>query len=145
MPARYPLQTLQVQSPCPADWNTMTGDQQRRFCEHCQKHVHDLSTMPAEEAERLICSAAGELCVRYARDPQTNQVITLDYRPPPPTSPRRAMLVVASLLAACGVSASWAAVRILRKPPAPPVNYVVGRMLPPRLPPTTGPTNTCPE
>jgi hypothetical protein len=132
--ARHPLQTLQVQNPCPTDWDAMTGDGRRRFCAHCQKHVHDLSAMSADEAERLICSAAAALCVRFARDPKTDQVVTLDYRPVPPASRRRAMVVFAAILTACGVSGAWATIRILHNPPPPPANHVLGEMLVPPQP-----------
>jgi hypothetical protein len=79
MSARRSLDVLEIKTPCPADWDAMTGDAQTRFCAHCQKHVHDLSQMPRDQAERLVCESAGNLCVRFARD-EAGQVITLDYR-----------------------------------------------------------------
>src|SRR4051812_2479738 len=79
MSARKPLEVLQIKTPCEADWDTMTGNAQSRFCAHCNKHVHDLSAMPRAQAERLVCENAGNLCVRFARD-EAGQVLTLDYR-----------------------------------------------------------------
>jgi hypothetical protein len=130
MPAQDTLDTVQVSTPCPAAWDAMAGDDQRRFCAHCHKHVHNLSAMSSNDAERLFCASAGDLCVRFARDPQTSRIITLDYRPPPVSSRRRAMLVIASLVAALGVSGAWAAVRIFGKPPAPVPTIRMGELMP---------------
>ena len=60
-----PLSVIRVKSPCPESWEAMTGDEKSRFCAGCQRHVHNLSAMPREEAERLICESAGRLCVRF--------------------------------------------------------------------------------
>lgn len=73
------LDVIEVPRPCPVPWETMTGsDAQRRFCSHCNRHVHDLSAMSRAEAEDLICKSAGELCVRFMRTPD-GKVKTLDY------------------------------------------------------------------
>ena len=78
MNARLSLEQIDVPVPGPADWNAMTGDRRGRFCQHCQKTVHNLSAMSRDEAERLVCQAAGSLCVRYAVS-ATGNVMTLDY------------------------------------------------------------------
>src|SRR3954471_20635649 len=79
--ARMALEVLRVETPCPQDWDAMTGDGDRmRYCEGCGLHVHNLSAMPREDAERLVCESAGRLCVRYERMP-TGTVRTLEYAP----------------------------------------------------------------
>ena len=142
---RRPLDVIEVKQPCPMSWEQMRGDDTRRFCAHCNKHVHNLSAMPADEAEKLVCSAAGELCVRYARDPVTQQVMTLDYQPKFVPSRRRVIAVMLSILSACGISGAWAANKLLRKPAPPPPpapTFVAGAMLMPT--PSTSPVNpTC--
>lgn len=45
----------------------MTGDEKKRFCSSCDKHVHHLSEMTRREAESLLTSQPG-LCVRYSHD-----------------------------------------------------------------------------
>src|SRR4051812_8134313 len=115
MSTRRALDVIQIDKPCSANWDEMRGDQQRRFCTHCQKHVHDLSSISINEAERLVCTSAGNLCVRFARDPETGQVITLDYRPKPTISRRRALLTIASILSALGFTGAWAAAKLLQK------------------------------
>src|ERR1051325_2898557 len=79
--ATVKLDVVQVKNPCPANWNQMAGTSASRFCGTCQKHVHNLSTMYADQAERLLCESAGKLCVRFARD-DAGTMITLDYQPP---------------------------------------------------------------
>ncbi len=69
------LKNLTVASPCTADWNSMKGNDQVRFCEHCSFDVHNLSAMTRSQAERLVARSNGRLCIRYYRnssgDPQT--------------------------------------------------------------------------
>ena len=47
----------------------MIGNDQVRFCEHCQLHVNDLSAMTRHEAMRLVARSQGRLCVRYVQLP----------------------------------------------------------------------------
>ena len=62
-----PLDNIRVASPCSQDWEAMNGDERKRFCGSCQLNVYNLSGMTKEEAERLILSAEGRLCVRFFR------------------------------------------------------------------------------
>ena len=73
------LDQVKVAIPCAARWDQMTGTKTHRFCQHCQKTVHDLSAMPLADAERLLCQSAGSLCIRYVKGID-GQVQTLDYR-----------------------------------------------------------------
>jgi hypothetical protein len=67
--SRYtnPLDNIQIASPCPADWNQMFGDERKRFCGDCKLNVYNLSDMTRHEAENLIMSSEGRLCVRFFR------------------------------------------------------------------------------
>jgi hypothetical protein len=80
---RLSLDVIQVAEPCHQPWEAMTGDDRVRFCEGCRKHVHNLSALTRTEAERLVCEAAGSLCVRFARGGD-GTIQTLEYQPPPP-------------------------------------------------------------
>jgi hypothetical protein len=62
------LNNLTIPSPCTADWNSMVGNDQVRFCEHCSLDVHNLSAITRSQAERLVSSAKGRLCVQYHYD-----------------------------------------------------------------------------
>ncbi|MCB9679728.1 MAG: hypothetical protein H6737_31770 [Alphaproteobacteria bacterium] len=57
---------LPIEEPCSADWGAMSGDERRRFCGQCSKHVHHLSAMTEREAEKVLEDA--EVCVRYEVD-----------------------------------------------------------------------------
>jgi len=79
----------------------MTGDDQSRFCGQCQKNVYNLSNMTRVEAEELIRSKEGHLCVRYYMRPD-GKVMTADC----PKSVKRKVAVrvaLTSLLALFGV------------------------------------------
>lgn len=87
----------------------MRPDGTRRFCEHCDEYVHDLSAMSEPEARRLLRSFAGrKACLRYRSD--ANGRIRFAASPPLGT----AVLVASTLLfAAC---AGWDAEEPLSLP-----------------------------
>lgn len=58
---------ITIPAPCDADWDTMIGNDQVRFCEHCNLHVTDLSSMTRPAAMRLVARSQGRLCVRYVQ------------------------------------------------------------------------------
>lgn len=64
-----PLEHVKVAAPCPADWEKMVGDERVRYCNQCSRHVYNLSGMTRREAEGLVTSAEGRLCVRFYRRP----------------------------------------------------------------------------
>jgi len=133
MPQRHALDVILIGSPCEKPWDQMHGDDRKRFCDHCGKFVHNLSAMPADEAEKVICASAGELCIRFARDNHTGQLLTLDYRPPPRVSRGRALAVVASIMTSCSVAATWVAYKVFHKPPMQQqIRVTMGEMAMPR-------------
>ena len=62
-----PLSKVRVASPCPADWDSMIGDERVRFCGQCELNVFNLSAMTKAQAENLIVRTEGRLCVRFYR------------------------------------------------------------------------------
>src|SRR5688572_29715324 len=70
---------LTVASPCTADWDSMIGNDQVRFCEHCNLKVHNLSLMTRNQAELLVARSNGRLCVRYHHD-SAGQMLALPVR-----------------------------------------------------------------
>ena len=79
MPKQYrQLDLVHVSSPCTADWDAMVGNDEVRFCVHCNLNVHDLTQMTRKRAEQLVARSRGRLCIRYVRRPdgslQTRQV-----------------------------------------------------------------------
>lgn len=71
------IQRIEIASPCPVEWNSMTGDDRSRFCPQCRLNVYDFSAMTAEEGERLIIEKEGRLCVQIYRR-RDGTVITSD-------------------------------------------------------------------
>ena len=65
VPGFIPLDTVSVASPCHADWNAMTGDDQSRFCPSCAKNVYNLSAMTSDQAQELLQEKEGRLCIRF--------------------------------------------------------------------------------
>lgn len=60
------LDRLRVKGPCDRTWESLTpvpGNASARFCDDCQKHVHDLSAMDGDEARRLLATARGRVCM----------------------------------------------------------------------------------
>lgn len=63
------LDRLTISNPCNADWASMSGNDQVRFCEHCSLHVTNLSNMTRYEAMLLVARSQGRLCVRFLEAP----------------------------------------------------------------------------
>lgn len=60
-----PLSHVRIAAPCRADWERMRGNERVRFCGECSMNVYNLSNMSKKDAEALIMSAEGKLCVRF--------------------------------------------------------------------------------
>ena len=68
MAPKHFLNNVSIAFPCNADWDAMIGNDQVRFCGHCNLDVHNLSRMSRSKAERLVARSNGGLCVRYHHD-----------------------------------------------------------------------------
>jgi len=63
---------LPITGPCPIDLDAIGYDRGSKVghCGHCDKSVHNLSTMTEKDARAFLRERAGEkICVTYARDP----------------------------------------------------------------------------
>lgn len=59
---------VQIAGPCHEDWDRMAPEAGglRRYCEHCDKRVHDLSAMDEGQARAFLQATAGsEVCIAY--------------------------------------------------------------------------------
>jgi hypothetical protein len=109
---------ISIASPCGADWRTMKPSDTKRFCETCQKHVHDLSAMTAAGARALLAEPRTEgLCVRYLADAYGEVV----FRSPPlaPSLLVRARRVAARAVAVALPMTLAACSSSLGEPPQP--------------------------
>ncbi len=103
------LNNIHIVSPCSMDWDAMTGNEQVRFCEHCNLHVNNLSEMTRRDAMRLVRRSKGQLCVRYYQRPD-GSIQTLSPRANLHEIKRRvSTLAAGAFTAALSLSASVAA------------------------------------
>ncbi|MBX3120531.1 MAG: hypothetical protein KF784_15840 [Fimbriimonadaceae bacterium] len=63
------LDQVRVGSPCPTSWKEMEGDDEVRYCGLCKLNVYNLSGMSREDAEHLVNTHEGRLCIRYVQRP----------------------------------------------------------------------------
>ena len=83
------MSQLHIAEPCHENWDEMTIEGKRRFCDHCSKHVHDLSAMTESEAAAAL-KGPGRKCVRYKVDPD-GEIIFAKPRPEPTVVPISAL------------------------------------------------------
>ncbi|MEZ5423448.1 MAG: carboxypeptidase-like regulatory domain-containing protein [Pyrinomonadaceae bacterium] len=76
-PKGFDLNSISVAKPCPADWNSMTGDERTRHCGACGLNVHNIAGMTESDVRELIGTNDGRLCIRLFRRPD-GTVITKD-------------------------------------------------------------------
>jgi hypothetical protein len=77
---KTPLQIvneIQIASPCPVAWDSMTGDNFVRHCAECNKSVFDISELTAQRAVDLIREHEGSLCIQLYRR-KDGTVLTAD-------------------------------------------------------------------
>jgi hypothetical protein len=96
------LDHVTVPSPCTEDWDSMSGNEQVRFCSHCSSSVHNLSEMTRREAIALVRKSQGRLCVRYYRSPDA----TVQTLPPHSIKRRVSRLAAGAFTATLSLSAS---------------------------------------
>jgi len=100
----------------------MIGNERIRFCGQCSLNVYNLSALTRSEAERLMITAEGRLCVRYFR--RADGSILTDNCPVGLRRIRRRLSYVAraissaaiSFLAGVGIYQATTLVRIERTP-----------------------------
>lgn len=63
------LEQIEVKNPCSQDWNEMTGNDEVRFCSHCNLNVNNLSAMTRRKALKIARRSQGRICVRYVQNP----------------------------------------------------------------------------
>ncbi len=56
--------TPTIAKPCQESWAAMDGGLRERYCELCDKKVHNFAAMTPAEIERLVRTRAGQLCAR---------------------------------------------------------------------------------
>lgn len=117
------LRNVRVAAPCHESWDAMAGSDQVRSCERCQHKVYNLSELTEAEAEALLQSAEGRLCMRFYRRAD-GTIMTKDC--PVGSTARRARRITqatAGVAAAVGTAAA-----LLR--PQPQAHVTMGAPMP---------------
>jgi hypothetical protein len=100
------LDQITIPTPCPADWDAMTGDDRIRFCGSCGKHVYNLSAMTSDEAIGVIRDRGGKLCAQLYRRPD-GTVVTADCPEPGAATSRRQFSIRAMMAVIAGFGAAF--------------------------------------
>ena len=146
------LRQLTIPTPCPMDWDRMPGDDRRRYCDACGKHVYNLSAMRPEERDSLAAKALSgddELCGRLDHRPD-GKLFTSDEPPARPVVATAAQYTIRSLMmviAACATIMGITKLLLVSpeepKPNPPTTRFpmqLMGKMVPSRS--VTTPVNS---
>ncbi|TWT98518.1 hypothetical protein [Stieleria varia] len=127
------LDHLVIKTPCTMDWGLMDGDNRKRFCSRCEKHVYDVSQMTRDEALELF-AGDGTICAKIYRRPD-GTIVTSECPPQEKKLAKRRLqfsigALIALLTASAGVFATspW----IVRT-----VQPIVGKWFPSKNPKPT--------
>ncbi len=141
-----------IPTPCPMDWDRMPGDDRRRYCSACGKHVYNLSAMRPEERDSLTAKALSgddELCGRLDPRPDGKLFASDD----PPAHPvvataaqytiRSLMMVIAACATIMGMTKMFLGSPENPNPNPPTTRFplqLMGKMVPRRsvTPPASG-------
>ena len=115
----FSLDVVGVQTPCHERWDAMTGDAQKRFCDQCEKHVHNLSAMTRDQAQALVNANPTGLCIRMVKDAH-GRVITADSQPMEQSRRRAAFGRLPWLGVLAGVASAVLIWFGITRPPAEP-------------------------
>jgi hypothetical protein len=63
----FDINSLRIAAPCQVGWDTMTGDERKRFCDLCSLNVYNISEMTRPQVETLVGNADGRICMRMYR------------------------------------------------------------------------------
>ena len=109
------LERVGVAFRCPMNWSEMEGDEQKRFCQQCEKTVTDLSALTEEEVRAFVAQegSRGRACVRILRD-EKGRLVTRGCG-----SNAAASAHVARRAAAVGAAAGGLALASCSSPPEP--------------------------
>lgn len=63
------IEQIKVKEPCSESWDEMIGNDEMRFCGHCNLNVNNLSAMTRRKALKIVKKSKGGICVRYMQNP----------------------------------------------------------------------------
>lgn len=72
------INNIRIATPCSADWDSMDGDERKRFCQACKLNVYNVAELsPKEVGDLLSTSRGGRVCMQIYRR-RDGTVITRD-------------------------------------------------------------------
>lgn len=72
------VNSIQIATPCSADWDEMVGDDRKRFCQDCKLNVYNVAELTPREVSELLGTAnGGRVCMQIYRR-RDGTVITRD-------------------------------------------------------------------
>ena len=89
---------LSIDTPCPKTWAELDGDEGKRYCSKCDKHVHNGESMTKSEAVEFVRTGEGEICMRLV----TDDAGTILYKDSPKKNKPKSMVRRAGLAIAAG-------------------------------------------
>jgi hypothetical protein len=75
------VKQLTIANPCRESWDAMDGGDRQRFCNTCNRSVHDLSALTRREVSDLLANNQGKVCGRISYDGRGNQIFTKERNP----------------------------------------------------------------
>ena len=93
------LDRLQVTSPCSAEWERMSGDEQQRYCDECQRVVYDFSKMTRRQIEAIVATSRNRLCARLTRE-EDGSLLMLETPPVIHPANRRLLPIASTVMTA---------------------------------------------
>jgi Carboxypeptidase regulatory-like domain len=61
--------TFRIASPCSANWDRMSGNDDVRYCSECHRKVYNFSTLRDEEVQRILSADKQRICARLSPQP----------------------------------------------------------------------------
>ena len=72
---------LTIANPCRESWDAMDGGNSHRFCNACNRSVHDLSALTRRQAADLLANNQGKVCGRITYDERGSQIFAREHSP----------------------------------------------------------------
>ena len=109
------LGVVKTATPCSVSWDSMQGDEVKRFCGKCQKHVWNFAELTTDEARALLIETQGRLCGRiFTRADGT--VLTKDCPTALAQKRRKSIAGITAAAALLGAAAATAAASFIDRP-----------------------------
>jgi hypothetical protein len=114
------LSRLTIATPCPMDWDRMSGDDRVRYCTACGQHVQDFAKMTAADASSLLRDNDSDVCGRLSRLPD-GTLMTADHPVAAASTSRPWQYRIRSLMGViAGVAAILGISRLFAEDPSKP-------------------------